>query len=131
MEICTLICEPRGKSKPYICPDLLGTDWAYIAGILDGEGCLHYNKKKNGKLYPKISVGNTHKGLCEWLQMILGGGFYFQDRSDRKNWNDAWMWVQTSGAAVYTILSKCLPYLIIKKNKAIEILQLLSKRLGD
>lgn len=128
MATYSLECIPRGRSRSYECPELPETEWAYIAGILDGEGCITYNQNQRGRRYPKISIGNTHQGLVEWLRMVLGGSTYYQDRSDRPGWSDCWLWVHSSGAAVYAILSKCLPYLLVKRDVALGALNILESR---
>ncbi len=45
---------------------------AYVAGIIDGEGCVQARLYKN-KLKLRVEVGNTARELPEWLADRLGG----------------------------------------------------------
>jgi hypothetical protein len=109
--------------KPYQCPDLPETDWAYVAGIIDGEGCLSWwTTPRHDHSYPRLSVGNTNRNLTDWLQMVFGGCVGYQPRREKTNQSPLWEWKLSSEAAVYAILAKCIPYLIIKRDKALELM---------
>lgn len=50
-------------------------DYAYLAGIVDGEGTitLTRNNAKDKFRRPTLSVSNTDVGLMNWLQAEFGG----------------------------------------------------------
>ena len=48
------------------------TQKAYLAGIVDGEGCISFCKI-GSFLYLGVSVANTNKPLINWLRTNLGG----------------------------------------------------------
>ena len=55
------------------------TEWAYIAGLFEGEGCAgNYNsgRQKNGKQRKRIQVSISQKNpmVLKWLKKILGYG---------------------------------------------------------
>ena len=109
--------------KPYSCPDLPETDWAYVAGIIDGEGCLGlWAGPRNKQSYPRIAVGNTNRNLTDWLQAMFGGCVGYQPRREKTNHKPLWEWKLSSEAAVYAILAKCVPYLLLKRDKALELM---------
>jgi hypothetical protein len=92
----------------------------YIAGIIDGEGCLQAH------LYPKLvlrlEVGNTHPGLGEWLREVTGGGSvsaFDRGHGARR----IHLWRAYSGTAA-PLLREVLPYLIIKREQAEMFLEL-------
>lgn len=51
------------------------SDFAYLAGIIDGEGTitLSYNSKNDAFRRLFVSVANTDCGLINWLQERFGG----------------------------------------------------------
>jgi hypothetical protein len=84
---------------------------AYLAGIIDGEGSIFPRYHRN----PHITVSNTSAALIEQL-MRFGG--HVQDRKGRGlGTKPAQDWV-ISGERAAIILRACLPYLIVKREKA-------------
>lgn len=88
---------------------------AYVAGIIDGEGSV-YSRRLN----PHVSVGNTHEGLVMGLAK-LGG--YTQRRKKPSSLGSQLMhdWVICGESAV-VILTACLPYMVVKRDKAILVM---------
>jgi hypothetical protein len=41
------------------------TDWAYLAGIIDGEGTIAFMKRGNN-FFPAVSIANTSMELMRW-----------------------------------------------------------------
>ena len=107
---------------PAIVDFMTETDKAYLAGIVDGEGSIilktQMTKSKNGKRYPcrklELRVGNTSIELLEWIKQF-GGHYYYEKTKDGQKPRYQWC-ITTRGAA--EILEEILPYLIIKKEKA-------------
>jgi len=57
----------------------------YIAGMIDGEGCIGANIDERNKIVtPYIIITNTDKKLMEWLSSILGYDFYIKKQTHRK-----------------------------------------------
>jgi hypothetical protein len=110
-------------------------NWPYLAGILDGEGCLHIAKftAKNqwGKQYPEtlrldIHITTTCFKLTKWLNVNFGGTYYHipMDKYSPK-WKDAWRWQPSGKKNKERLLLGTLPYLIIKRELAEICLQFL------
>lgn len=101
------------------------TDLAYIAGIIDGEGCLGIrrvrNKNSTAGYHPYAHVGMTNDYLPQWLHFTFGGGIH--RRKQRKTWKETTVW-QIEGEGVYAFVEAIYPYLIIKKPQANIILKL-------
>jgi hypothetical protein len=86
----------------------------YLAGLVDGEGCIRLhpsNKGKYRKYYPRLQVTNTYKPILDMLVDQYGGAVHSDTKSRKENWK------------ARELLNQLLPYLIIKKEKAIEVLQ--------
>lgn len=88
---------------------------AYVAGIIDGEGSVYARR-----LNPHISVGNTYEPLIAGLSRIGG---YVQHRSKPSSLGSLVMhdWV-ISGESAVVILTACVPYMTIKRQKALDVM---------
>lgn len=96
------------------------TDLAYIAGIIDGEGCISIERRRyaEGK-YKKIvslTVSNTEEWLCQWLKLSWGGRIRIRI-DKRENHLPLYNWVVYRAKAI-EVLKVILPYLKIKKPQA-------------
>jgi hypothetical protein len=115
-----------------ILPELTPTEIAYIAGLVDGEGCitLTAHNRKSGKNYitPHIQIVNTYKGVIDWLQGKLRFACARRIRSNRPNRVDIFS-IDLKGRRIQIqFLEKVLPYLIIKRKQAEIQLAYLKKR---
>jgi hypothetical protein len=90
------------------------TDLAYIAGIIDGEGCIYIERGKKGRGFQlSVSVGSSDKCLCELLKFSFGGCVY-QMKSKTL---PMWKWeIRTRQAGQF--LESILPYLRLKQPQA-------------
>jgi hypothetical protein len=56
----------------------LAIDWSYVAGFLDGEGCVELKVAKRGKdkryYYPRISLVQNRRWVLEKIQKFCGFG---------------------------------------------------------
>lgn len=101
---------------------------AYIAGIVDGEGCIAIDKRtdrdyKHGYSFmATLRVGNTYKRLIDYLNKVTGlGSINFSKKEDIK-YKDYWSWrLHTQQAS--QLIKVILPYLIVKKKQAKIILK--------
>jgi len=99
--------------------------WAYVAGLLDGEGsiCIAVNKPKTGvRKSPdhrlQVGITNTNRELIDWLHEMLGGHISDNSHSpSRKNQTPCWAW-RIIGHAAQRFLIAALPFLRIKREQA-------------
>jgi hypothetical protein len=113
------------RSKDYIPQPYKPTDLAYMAGIVDGEGCFYIGKKPKieGDGYVSehftglLKIDNTDSKLIDWLDTTFSGTCSAQCRttSSRKFERDIFTWVAT-GDRLLDICEQFLPYLVIKKT---------------
>lgn len=108
------------------------TIYAYMAGILDGEGYLGLGKwkqkryKHNYTYKTRIVISNCDLKLLEWLQDKFGG--YITKKSKKPHWKQGY---NLQIGNIQQWLPKVIPYLITKKDKAKLLLRasrLLEKR---
>jgi len=96
---------------------------AYLAGIIDGEGCFYIghikqaNKTRPQQFHILISIANNELILMEWLDKITGrkhdGRYRYQ--SKRKNEKPTYR-CTISGNLLDYLLPKIHKYLVIKKK---------------
>ena len=86
---------------------------AYLAGIIDGEGCVAYQNDGMGHRRFEMAVKMTDKGTIYLLQQVFGGHIaYVKAKLKRK---ETWRWRVSSRTAcrVYHQIEK---YLRIKRQ---------------
>jgi hypothetical protein len=106
---------------------------AYIAGIIDGEGCIALQKHK-GRSYatgyqicPHVSVSNTNlQLLLDLLDATKVGAVSSYMHKNKPNWKRANVW-QIYGTSIAKLLKRVLPYLRVKHAQAILVLEFVGK----
>ena len=101
-------------------------DLAWLAGIIDGEGCLSLDMKlsHNGKVYlmPKIRVINTDVRMIQKTARIyleLGVVFYYNiNKKRREHYKDQTAIIISSQGSSVKVLNAIIPYLANKKSIA-------------
>lgn len=97
---------------------------AYIAGYVDGEGCVTLSKKADKEMRlgycfrPHLHVANTHRRSLLKMQQWTGLGNVHRVREEpQRNRKERWQWQMWSQQA-RQLLEAILPFLIIKKERA-------------
>ena len=82
-------------------------DYAYIAGLFDGEGCITYkqyfdSKRKNRPRRYKVwriamEMSMTDEMVIRWVHKVLGVGSVSlniknKSPSSKPHWKDQWRW---------------------------------------
>lgn len=119
---------------------------AYLAGIIDGEGCFFIGRYKTAQSYGSgthfhslIRVTNCEESLILWLEKIFGGS-----KDSRYRWTSkkafcrpVYSW-QASGEMLDYICPLIYPYLVIKQKQCDVMMEIRktyknigSKRLPD
>jgi hypothetical protein len=86
---------------------------AYIAGIIDGEGCI----TRSAGWW--VQVGMTHRGVIEKLAE-MGGTVTIRPASTRKQ--EQFIWRVMAQRDVIALLKAILPYLVVKRDRAQQCL---------
>lgn len=106
------------KAKIPTDPAVLG----YIAGLMDGEGCL---TRQNGRW--RVQIAMTDQPVIEWLGRIGGT---VRERRVKGNRKRCWRWLLMRQSEVRLFLVAILPYLMVKHNQAKAVLIELDDELG-
>lgn len=99
---------------------------AYIAGLLDGEGCIHISRTKTNKIdgYIKpykyslhVRIRTCDTVLSQYCHSKFGIGSLHKCKAYKSNHNESYEWHVASNNALQ-ILKILLPYLKLKKGHA-------------
>ncbi len=103
------------------------TDWARLAAFLDGEGSISivYATHKEPRLtssrtqyeYVRLTIANTDPRLIVWLVETFGGRVREREYRRNANWKTAYWWTSSCRRAC-ELLEQCMPYFIMKKERA-------------
>jgi len=106
--------------------------WKYIAGLIDGEGCLDFQinksryKKVDGSesvstyITPRIrlALSEPSKFVLDLLQNQCGGNVWFSERQKQNPvWQNAYYW-QLENSRCRATLQEVKQFLLIKKEQA-------------
>lgn len=104
---------------------------AYLAGIIDGEGCVNINRHKSKtsrlgyRFDAHISISNTNLNLLKDIQKFVGAGTIRKKTVHKSNRKQGYEW------GVYSqqikLLRACIPFLRIKYRQAVLLLKYIDK----
>lgn len=112
--------------------------WKYIAGLIDGEGCLDvqvtHHKDYPGRPYmvPRIRVALTEpsKFILDVLHANHGGNVWEAKRAKMSaNWQNAFYW-QVQGKQARPFLQNIVNHLEIKKEQAKLLIWMIDNVMG-
>jgi len=94
------------------------TDYPYLAGLIDSEGCFRIKKwkpknKPNNVYTITVEIGNTKLPIMPWLIKRFGGSATFISARGIKRSSATW---SISAASLYDLLPKIRPFLRSKKE---------------
>ncbi len=87
---------------------------AYVAGLLDGEGCINFTKCRDIKI-PRVSITNTNLEVLEDLKATFGGHIQKSVRT-KEQWKPAHHWIISNSASA-NFLEKLEKWVRIKKEQ--------------
>lgn len=98
-------------------------DLAYLAGFIDGEGCIgihHRGKAKGRKPTVRVSITNTDKNILIWCKNFigLGGTLKIHNKNGNNKWKTAYR-LEYDCKKAEALLRMVVPYLKIKKEQAL------------
>ncbi len=113
---------------------------AYLAGLIDGEGCIYIGHTKQGKYgngyqwHSMLKITSCDEEVIVWLENTFGGSKDSRYRwtSKQKFTRPVYNW-QATGQMLDYLLPIVKPYLIIKKKQCDVMIRyrLTSKNIGS
>lgn len=119
--------ERRAKNDALKAPDeilsLTPEERAYMAGLIDGEGCIFaasVGPNRHRTVYPIVCVAMTHYGVIEWLCLRLKAGTvknHGSAKSRPAHYKPQYRF-SVFGKRAILLCSTLLPYLKVKRRQA-------------
>ena len=113
----------------------------YIAGLIDGEGCISRKIKHSGKVEPILSITNAHIPILEFCQKAIGGRIHqshnascivsLREKTSRvKTYKSRPCYRLDLNAQdeILNVLEQVKDLLILKKEKALWAIEIVSGR---
>jgi hypothetical protein len=101
----------------------------YIAGFVDGEGCISLYKtttshscKKYTYYYEGLVITNTNREVIQWIRDSVGYGCVYECKHPVGNRKIKYEYKISQDRAV-DLIKQLLPFLIVKKQQALKILE--------
>lgn len=105
------------------------TDLAYIAGIVDGEGCIRIKKSNPNPgirvtpgYHAAIQIRMVDESAISFIQQVLGGSYY-KESAPAPNRRPLFLYAAQNLIAE-RVLRKILPFLKVKRKQAELVLSL-------
>jgi hypothetical protein len=93
------------------------TEIAYLAGIIDGEGCFAMHRRRGTHIFgTQLQIGNTDVRMLHWVREHFGGSVKFEKRSQSHH-KPMWRWASAT-SELESITRAVLPFLIVKREQA-------------
>jgi len=116
MSAGVFVASDSNKQLALLTNDIPEIKLAYLAGIIDGEGCIHINTRDKENFSYQVAITSVDKKLLNWVKELIGGSIYgpFKGKSNKQFF---YSW-HAHGLHGKRILEAISPYLIIKKEAA-------------
>jgi len=96
------------------------TDYAYCAGIIDGDGCIQVQPAGKATYNPIISITQMELTSLNFIKGIFGGFISTSSISGKRQLNT----LVIQGSKSFPCLKQIVPYLRIKKAQGLNCLRL-------
>jgi hypothetical protein len=93
------------------------TDWAYMAGLFDGEGCLSTQKKGYYKWNYRLTISQNGTAIHEWVQATIGCGLIKPASTKKSKHKNHYQFQLCKQKQIYEFLIGILPFCKIKRQK--------------
>jgi hypothetical protein len=120
-------CGRVTKYGDVILPDLKSVEWAYFAGLIDGEGTINvdaiFKERIQGDSWkyctfrPSVVLVSTTVELIDWAWNLLPYGSRCTNAAIKSKWKPQRRILWTYRPAIH-ILKGVLPYLQLKRRQA-------------
>lgn len=131
------LSEPRITPKDKYTPFQTKNEaYRYLAGFIDGEGCLTISKQNRGghHISPeykiKCIVNHTNLDILKVYKNIFGGEIYIVKLKEGRNHKKQHQWI-ISNKVAYDFCKKIIKYLILKKKNAQLLIDFYEKRISN
>lgn len=115
--------------KEELGPQFPPQDWAYLAGMIDGEGTIYVNRAKLPSFQGCVRVYQKDRTVLDYLhQNFRVGDVHYVDGGEKNLNGDAYhneshQWAIGAMLEIKWLLSNCVPFLKVKRVHALRALE--------
>lgn len=99
------------------------TDWAFLAGYVDGEGCVYIS----GKGSCTLETSSVDPHVLRWIVSVFGGDIKLMNLKDRRS---LYRW-RIHGSSLRQMIPHLLPYSKIKKDQLASVVEFYDYPIGS
>jgi hypothetical protein len=96
--------------------------WSYLAGFIDADGCISIRSERKNKFRPSVAITNSNLNVLIWMSVFVNRGCTFHHKKPSKENHKVSHDVRWSNNAALYVCEKCLPFLRIKKDRALLLI---------
>jgi hypothetical protein len=85
-------------------------NFAWAAGLFEGEGCITDNTNQHGLKYPYLRLCMKDEDVVRKFQEVVGVGTIRFRKQQKEHWSPMWDWYLCKAADVRVLIIKMLPY---------------------
>jgi len=101
------------------------TEWAYLAGLIDGEGSISVMRQGGKPAAVRVRFNNTDEAVIDWV-LIRFGGILGEANSNSSYGKRTCYRLDWNSVNAIPVLEGTLPYLVIKRQLALVALEYLT-----
>ena len=98
--------------------------WDYVAGFIDGEGCILAKRKGYA-----LRISQTNFEVLNSILKFTGKGYVNPIKKRKPHWKDAWIYDSGGYEHTYFLLINVVDKLIVKKQEAEHAIEVLKDRI--
>jgi hypothetical protein len=114
---CSRACNVAAQGYRTECLKLKAVDAAYIAGFIDGEGCISFYKR-GPSVGVKLFAHNNKRPVLDWISEVTGIGAVSSKGRPRSEKHGVGLYWQCNGKGAVSVLNQIREYLKIKGPQA-------------
>jgi len=100
----------------------MNAEFAWAAGLFEGEGCLHVNRRPSGKYQVQMVLAMTDRDIVERFAEIMGCGSVQQTPPRAEGQKPLYRWSTYTAADIDALISLLLPWFgERRRTKALEV----------
>ena len=92
--------------------------WKYLAGLIDGEGCLDVQLSPGGHIRPRLRIGLVATSRFLLDMIVANHGGYLSERKGSGTHQDSISWELCGYDKVCSFLRNVVNHLLLKKEQA-------------